>query len=170
MKLTFSLQIVWITSSGGVPKSSVIIENWFTSAQNQVNTRQTQQQSTHGPFQGTKACPRASPRKYSPCSKCPLHPRCQYVTTEMSPHTAPHRVRDRYGRPKRGLTGNVILLPCQHDLRRSVVPRRDISSHLGVLESQVSVAHPGTLSLRGDFGMPWRAKRSCDIIQPSIQP
>ena len=28
---TFSLQMVSITSSGGVPSSSVIIENWFTS-------------------------------------------------------------------------------------------------------------------------------------------
>ena len=30
--LTFSLAIVWMTSSGGVPKSSVMIENWWTSA------------------------------------------------------------------------------------------------------------------------------------------
>lgn len=29
---TFSLQIVLMTSSGGVPSSSVMIENWFTSA------------------------------------------------------------------------------------------------------------------------------------------
>lgn len=29
---TFSLQMVWITSSGGVPSNSVMIENWFTSA------------------------------------------------------------------------------------------------------------------------------------------
>src|SRR5216684_3275520 len=28
---TFSLQMVSITSSGGVPSNSVIIENWFTS-------------------------------------------------------------------------------------------------------------------------------------------
>lgn len=29
--LTFSLQMVWMTSSGGVPRSSVMMENWLTS-------------------------------------------------------------------------------------------------------------------------------------------
>lgn len=28
--LTFSEQMVWMTSSGGVPRSSVMIENWLT--------------------------------------------------------------------------------------------------------------------------------------------
>jgi hypothetical protein len=30
VKRTFSLQMVWMTSSGGVPRSSVMIENWLT--------------------------------------------------------------------------------------------------------------------------------------------
>lgn len=30
-RLTFSLQMVWMTSSGGVPNNSVMMENWLTS-------------------------------------------------------------------------------------------------------------------------------------------
>jgi hypothetical protein len=30
----------------------------------------------------------------------------------------------------------VVLLPCEHDLRRSVVSRGDISGHLGILDTR----------------------------------
>lgn len=31
---------------------------------------------------------------------------------------------------------DIVFLPCKHDLRRSVVSCRDISSHLGVLQTR----------------------------------
>lgn len=33
------------------------------------------------------------------------------------------------------LTGDVVLLPGQHDLGRSIVSRRDVACHLGILQA-----------------------------------
>ena len=34
------------------------------------------------------------------------------------------------------IDGDVVLLPCEHDLRRSIVPRRDITGHLRILNAR----------------------------------
>jgi hypothetical protein len=45
---TFSLAIVWITSSGGVPNNSVMIENWFTSRNHKVRGFRSVSQTLKG--------------------------------------------------------------------------------------------------------------------------
>ena len=40
------------------------------------------------------------------------------------------------------IDGNIVFLPRQHDLWRTVVSRRDVTSHLGVLDSgQTEIAN-----------------------------
>ena len=70
-KRTFSLAMVSMTSSGGEPKSSVMIENWLTSWQIEKMT-DPWWWYTHGPFQGIGVYPRAFPRRCSLCSRCRL--------------------------------------------------------------------------------------------------
>lgn len=67
--LTFSLQIVEITSSGGVPNNSVMIENWWTSTlmHDAMLSRVYSNDLdlfTYDPFQGTKVCLQASLQRY----------------------------------------------------------------------------------------------------------
>jgi hypothetical protein len=50
-----------------------------------------------------------------------------------------HLCKDTTGTPD--VNFNIILLPCEHDLRRSVISRGDISGHLRILNSgQAKVA------------------------------
>ena len=50
-----------------------------------------------------------------------------------------HLCEDTSGTPDINL--DIIFLPCEHNLRRSIVSRRDISGHLGILNtSQTEVA------------------------------
>ena len=37
---------------------------------------------------------------------------------------------------KIALTCNVVLLPCEHDLRSPVIPRGHVASHLGILKTR----------------------------------
>jgi len=59
---TFSEAMVWITSAGGVPSSSVMMENWLTSTISVWSCDRGL--STYGPFLGTMAFPLASLQRY----------------------------------------------------------------------------------------------------------
>ena len=62
MVRTFSEAMVWMTSAGGVPSSSVMMENWLTSTISVWSCHCAV--PTYGPFLGTMAFPLASLRRY----------------------------------------------------------------------------------------------------------
>ena len=70
-ELTFSLAMVLMTSSGGVPSSSVMMENWLTSDDGE-RSPWVRHFAAHDPSLGTTACPPAFLQRYSLCSRCPL--------------------------------------------------------------------------------------------------
>jgi hypothetical protein len=117
-----------MTSSGGVPRSSVMMENWSTSeevCQHSVylsmrGIPSRQSSWTHNPCPGIMACTLASRQKCTQCSRCPL-PVCQR--------------RRLWDGATAGLTSDIVLLPTQKDLGRSIVPRRRVARHLRVVDS-----------------------------------
>jgi hypothetical protein len=111
--LTFSLAMVWMTSSGGVPSSSVMMENWLTSGVSVV--------SHHTAALTVLAREKRLALEHlgKDTSRAP-DVDCQSATPLI-----PHLAR---------LTGNVVLLPSQHDLGSPVVPSRDVSRHLRILD------------------------------------
>jgi hypothetical protein len=101
---TFSLAIVSMTSSGGVPSSSVMMENWFTSGINELDL--------------VSYRVKGKPTVFAWEERLSLQ----------------HLGEDAAGTPD--INCNVVLLPGQHDLWCAVVPRRDITSHLRVLNTR----------------------------------
>ena len=106
--------------------------------------------STHDLFRGRAASLPASPRICIPCSRYRLH----VMSIEIF---YPLNTR---------LTRNVVLLPRQHDLWCPVVSRRDIASHLRILNtcqsevadlllSELKTSHhfSGKLTLRSQFSL-----------------
>lgn len=118
--------MVWITSSGGVPSNSVIIENWLTSdeAISPVSGRDSLSGIflTHGPFLGKGAFLPTFPQRYNPYSKCQLR---EEFADELPSFLAWSPL----------LTCDIVLLPRQHDFRGSVISGRHVSGHLGILNS-----------------------------------
>jgi hypothetical protein len=102
---TFSDAIVWITSSGGVPRSSVMIENWFTSA---------------------RRAQRGASRRRGRKARTVLAGEERLALEHLREDAADGPDVDR----------DVVLLPREHDLRRAVVPRRDVARHLWVLDAR----------------------------------
>jgi hypothetical protein len=76
---TFSEAMVWMTSAGGVPRSSVMMENWLTSACQRPPL--PLEWSTYGPFLGTRAFPLASLQRYIQYSRYPLQHRTFATST-----------------------------------------------------------------------------------------
>jgi hypothetical protein len=114
---TFSLQMVWMTSSGGVPSSSVMIENWLTSGI-VSGVACPAKGGAHDPCRGRAVCPRASRQKCSPRSRC----------------RPPRRISCRESDQGRARAKYRCALPGQHDFRCSVIPGRHIARHLRVLQ------------------------------------
>lgn len=89
-----------MTSSGGVPSSSVIMENWLTSINCVRGENGTVSVLTV--FPGEQWFAFEHLREYTTC--------------------APN------------VDGDIVLLPGQHNLRRTVISRRNVACHLGVLD------------------------------------
>lgn len=125
---TFSLAMVSMTSSGGVPRSSVIIENWFTS---------TLRQSTEKKRKETRTV-------LSREQRLPLQHLRKYATSTPD------------------VNGHIVLLPCQHNLRGTIISRRDISCHLRILDAcQTKVAYlPLVSHIRDEANVKKRTLRS----------
>ena len=98
--------------------------------------------STYDPFRGTVADPLAFPQKYIPHSRYRLwdgqRSEIWVSCLEMSTHSSWTTTKTREGI----FTGNVVFLPGEHDLWSTIVPCRDISCHLRILNtSQSKVAN-----------------------------
>lgn len=70
----FSLQIVLITSSGGVPRSSVMIENWFTwSFPGNSGRPSSISEKMHPALHTSTACQRRRAALYAPATSYFCH-------------------------------------------------------------------------------------------------
>ena len=108
--------MVSMTSSGGVPSSSVMIENWLTSVKPSIHSEM---------------------RIRKTIASRTVFPREQRLALE---HLREYTARAPY------VDRNIILLPGQHDLRGAVVSRRHVTRHLGILnpgEAKIAdLSHP----------------------------
>jgi len=82
-----------------------------------------------------------------------------------------HLCEDTAGTPDINL--NIVFLPCEHDLRGSVVSRRDISGHLGILntgQTEVADLQIAVLVDQDVTGFEVAMDNTCgvDILQSSL--
>lgn len=118
---TFSLQIVWMTSSGGVPSNSVMMENWFTSASARTIRDQLpvlapqllirRSNELKLTILAREERPSLEHLRKDTASTPDIH--CSHVVSDPFPCLQAHR---------RGRTSHVVLLPGEHDLGCAVVP------------------------------------------------
>jgi len=84
-----------------------------------------------------------------------------------------HLGEDTTGTPDINL--HIILLPCKHDFRRSVISRRDISGHLGILQTgktEVADLEIAVLVYEDIAGLEITMDDTCgvDIFETALKP
>lgn len=125
---TFSLQMVAITSSGGVPKSSVMIENWWTS----VAGHRLGSVDFHI---GTSMFLLLTIFSWEQWISLQHFGKDTTSTPYIDYATW---IRNIKIFTMQHFTCHIVLLPCQHNLWCSIISCRYITCHLGILNTSKS--------------------------------